>query len=258
VISLAEVKWIKITVSMFDDEKIRLIESMPDKDAILIIWIKLLTLAGKTNASGYLYLSQNIPYTDEMLSTIFNRPLNTIRMALDTFKRFGMIEIDDCQAIHITNWEKHQNVEGMDRIREQNRIRKQRQRESQKQLEPSHVISRDSHATDVEVDKEVDKEKDVVVTPEKFYNQNFGLITKYIADDINNFICDGFEEQLIIRLMKEALKNNANNWNYVSKALSNLMLINIKTVEQYEAHEAERTRKNKKVVGLSDYTDIKM
>lgn len=32
---------------MFDDEKIRIIESMPDADTILICWIKLLSLAGK-------------------------------------------------------------------------------------------------------------------------------------------------------------------------------------------------------------------
>ena len=46
---MADIKWIKITTDMFDDEKIKVIEAMPDRDAILIIWIKLLTLAGKVN-----------------------------------------------------------------------------------------------------------------------------------------------------------------------------------------------------------------
>lgn len=129
-----EVKWIKITTSMFDDEKIKIIESMPDRDAILIIWIKLLTLAGKCNTSGCLLLSQNIPYSDEMLSTVFSRPISTIRLALDTFYRFGMIEMNE-STIHIANWEKHQNIEGLERIREQNRIRKQKQREREKILQ---------------------------------------------------------------------------------------------------------------------------
>lgn len=126
--AMADIKWIKITTTMFDDEKIKLIESMPEADSILIIWIKLLTLAGRCNANGYIFLTENIPYTDEMLSTIFNRPLNTIRLALKCFKDFGMINYDEDNMLYVTNWEKHQNIEGMDRIREQTRQRVQRHR----------------------------------------------------------------------------------------------------------------------------------
>jgi len=135
---MPDIKWIKLLTTMFDDEKIRIIESMPDCDAILIIWIKLLAQAGKSNADGYLLLSQNIPYTDEMLSTIFNRPLNTIRLALEVFKKFGMIEYDHGK-IYITNWEKHQNIEGMDLIREQTRARVQRHRDKLKEIKNSNV-----------------------------------------------------------------------------------------------------------------------
>ncbi|MBU8583591.1 phage replisome organizer N-terminal domain-containing protein [Bacillus paralicheniformis] len=165
---MAEVKWIKLSTQMFEDEKIKLIEQMPEADTILIIWVKLLAQAGKTNASGYIYLSKNIPYTDEMLATIFNRPLPIVRMALQTFQRFGMIEIDEHNFINISNWEKHQNIEGMEKIREQNRIRKQRQRAKQKvlnaPLNASHVKSRDSHATEIdkELDKELDKENNIL------------------------------------------------------------------------------------------------
>ncbi|NLC26147.1 MAG: replication protein, partial [Fastidiosipila sp.] len=76
---MSAVKWIKITTNMFDDEKIDFIESLPEADAILIIWIKLLTLAGKCNAGGFIYLADNIPYTEEMLTHKFKRPLNTVR-----------------------------------------------------------------------------------------------------------------------------------------------------------------------------------
>jgi phage replisome organizer, putative, N-terminal region len=79
---MAEVKWIKITTNMFDDEKIKLIDAMPERDTIHYIWIRLLVQAGKTNANGYIFLNENVPYTEEMLSTIFNRPLNSVRLAL--------------------------------------------------------------------------------------------------------------------------------------------------------------------------------
>src|SRR5690625_6260081 len=96
---------------MFDDEKIKLIEKLPESDTILIIWIKLLSQAGRTNANGYIYLNENVPYTEEMLATIFDRSLNTVRLALKTLREFGMIHIDDDSFIRISNWEKHQNVE---------------------------------------------------------------------------------------------------------------------------------------------------
>ncbi|MGX5430536.1 phage replisome organizer N-terminal domain-containing protein [Bacillus cereus] len=158
---MADVKWIKLSTSMFEDEKIRLIESLPDADTLLIIWIKLLSQAGRTNANGYIFLSENIPFTEEMLSTLFNRPIATVRLALQTFKQFGMIDITDDQYICISNWEKHQNVDGLEKIREQNRLRKQKQREKLK-LETSrdsHGTITQSHATDIEEDKELDIDK---------------------------------------------------------------------------------------------------
>ncbi len=121
-----EVKWIKILTGMFDDEKIKLIEAMPEADMILVIWVKLLTLAGKKNMNGFIFLTENIPYTDEMLSAIFNRPLNTIRLALDTLKKFGMIQYNKEKILQVTNWNKHQNIEGLEKIKEQNRLRQRR------------------------------------------------------------------------------------------------------------------------------------
>ena len=156
-----EVKWIKVVVDIFDDEKMLLIESLPDSDSIIVCWFKLLCLAGKQNNNGVLMLNERIAYTDEMLATVFRRPIQTVRLALETFERFGMIEIVS-GTITIPNWSKHQNVEGMDRIREQNRLRKQNQREREKNLLPDgHVTSRDSHATEEEVDIEKEIERDI-------------------------------------------------------------------------------------------------
>jgi predicted phage replisome organizer len=130
---MAEVKWIKLLTEMFDDEKIKLIEAVPEADMILVIWIKLLTLAGKKNMNGYIFLTENIPYTDEMLATLFNRPINTVRLALETFKNFGMINYNGEGQIKITNWEKHQNIEGLERIKELARARQSKYIERKKQ-----------------------------------------------------------------------------------------------------------------------------
>ncbi len=119
---------------MFDDEKIKLIEAMPEADKILIIWVKLLTLAGRKNINGYVFFDKDTPYTDEMLSSLFNRPLDAIQLALNVLKKFGLVRCDNNGIMKITNWQKHQNVEGLERIREQNSLRQQRFREKQRKL----------------------------------------------------------------------------------------------------------------------------
>ena len=130
---MAEVKWIKICTDIFDDEKIALIESMPDADGIIVVWFKLLCMAGKQNNGGVFMLNDKIAYTDEMLATVFRRPLNTVRLALETFEQFGMIEVVN-NAYTIPNWEKHQNLDKMEQAKEQTRQRVAKHREKQKLL----------------------------------------------------------------------------------------------------------------------------
>ena len=114
---MAKISWIKLSVNIFDDEKIKLIRKMPEGNSIILIWIQLLCMAGKTNDNGAVYMGQNMYYTDEMLATICDEPLNTIRLALETFRRFEMIEHSEQGLITIENWERHQNTEGMERVK---------------------------------------------------------------------------------------------------------------------------------------------
>ena len=92
---MSEVKWIKLDVNMFDNRKIKMIETMPDGDTIVCIWLKILCLAGNTNDCGNVYFTPGIPYTDQMLAAQLNRPLSTVQMALSVFEQFGMIDVID-------------------------------------------------------------------------------------------------------------------------------------------------------------------
>lgn len=105
---------------MFNDEKIKLIQSMPEGDAILVIWIKLLCMAGKVNDYGSIYVAQDFYYTDEMLAVLFEKNLTLVRLALNTFEKFGMISRGKDGKIEIENWAKHQNIDGMERIKDGN------------------------------------------------------------------------------------------------------------------------------------------
>lgn len=128
---MAEVKWIKIVTDIFDNKKIKQIEKIPNGDTILVIWFKLIVLAGVTNDDGLVYITDEIPYNSETLSNEFNKPLNEIKIALDIFQKFKMIEIID-DFIRLKNWQQYQNVDGLEKIREQTRLRVQKHRENQR------------------------------------------------------------------------------------------------------------------------------
>jgi predicted phage replisome organizer/uncharacterized phage protein (TIGR02220 family) len=179
---MSQVKWIKITTSLFDDEKIKIIEGMPERDNIIVIWLKLLIQAGKTNDGGNVYLSEAIPLAPDMLSILFNRPQETVEKALNLFKRFGMIEIDEHEFINVTNWGKHQNVDALEKRREADRERVRRHRERQTSKRYSNV-TRNANVTDKEVDidnKEIDKEKDIKDSPAKPDNPPYDEIVEYL------------------------------------------------------------------------------
>ena len=137
-----DVKWIKITTDMFDNRKIKHLRRLPDGNNIVLIWVMLLTMAGRCNSSGMIFLTENIPYTPKMLADELDFEETTVTLALQALEKFNMI-VTNAGFFTIAGWEEYQNIEGMDKIREQNRLRKQKQRENQKLLPD---VSRDGHA----------------------------------------------------------------------------------------------------------------
>ena len=206
---MADVKWIKIVTDIFDDEKMLLIESMPEADSIIVIWFKLLCMAGKQNNSGVFMLNDRIAYTDEMLATVFRRPLNTVRLALRTFEQYGMIEIVD-NVVTIPNWEKHQSLDKIEQAKAKNRQRVAAHRERQKMLAAGNACNDYSNVTvtpsnDADIDKEKDKEiekesrKELSASIIARLNEKAGTAyrssSKATQSHINARLADGFTEQ---------------------------------------------------------------
>ena len=206
---MAEVKWIKIATNIFDNKKIRMIESMPEGDSIIVIWFKILMLAGTVNDLGNVYFTKDIPYTDQMLSTLFGRPLSIVQLALSTFVRFEMIEIIN-DVIHVSNWEKYQNIEGLERVREQTRLRVSKYREA-KRLEcnvTSNVTVTDSNGTDI--DKEVDKEKEKRVR--QFTPPSLDEVKAYCLERGNKIDAKAFFDYYEAGGWKDSKGNPVKNW----------------------------------------------
>ena len=132
-----------------------------------LMWLQLLCLAGQINDHGQVYITEDIPYTEDTLATEFDLPIQTVRLGLNVFQQFGMIEVTD-SFLHLASWERYQSVEKLDKYREYQRNYHREYRAKQKalqvQAEPvegsKHLRKIDVNAIDKEGDKEKEKDKE--------------------------------------------------------------------------------------------------
>ena len=174
---MAEVKWVKITTDMFDNRKIKHLRKLPEGNNIVLIWVMLLTMAGRCNAGGMIFLTENIPYTSKMLADELGFEENVVKLALGMLEQFNMIQTND-GYFTIAGWNEYQNIEGMDKIREQNRLRQKKWYDKKKALPAAednpnvrnNVTVTQPNATDKEedIDKEKEKKKKREDTPTLF------------------------------------------------------------------------------------------
>lgn len=183
---MAEVKWIKLYVNLFDKKKIKRIRRLPSGNDILLIWIMLLAQAGICNAGGCIFITQNVPYTNEDLADELGFNVDTIKLAIQTFVSLEMITVNEKGYIILLNWEEYQQEDKLQSIREYNRLVKQRQRQRQKEKETKllttschgqcHGQTHDCQDTDIDIDKELDIDNSCITTTtscegEKLYGE---------------------------------------------------------------------------------------
>lgn len=163
---MAAVKWVKITTDMFDNRKIKHLRKLPDGNNIVLIWVMLLTMAGRCNAGGMIFLTENIPYTPKMLADELGFEENTVKLAINALEQLNMVCTDN-GFFSIAGWNEYQNIEGMEKIREQTRQRVTAHRQKQKALAAAaqsnvtcNVTVTQSNATEEDIDIDIDKEKE--------------------------------------------------------------------------------------------------
>lgn len=150
---MTKVSWIRLEIDMFDNKKIRHIRKLPEGNNIVLIWMMLLTMAGRCNSNGIIFLTENIPYTNKMLADELDFDESVIELALTILEKFGMITRDGT-LLSIPGWEEHQNIDGLERIREQTRKRVAEHRKHQKELSEEERMP--------EIPEQISCEKDLV------------------------------------------------------------------------------------------------
>lgn len=276
-----DVKWIKITTDIFDDEKILLIESMPNAYPIIVCWFKLLCLAGKQNNGGVFMMNDKIAYTDKMLATIFRMKESTVKLAIKTFQQFGMIEISN-GIIAIPNWNKHQSLDALEKKRAYQKDLMRRKREAQLQAcEANCEANNDTNceanseanvsSLEEELDKEGELDKEFTPTVvnsgacardggsekpdfdtlEAYASANLQYLTAGNMAELVSFMAD-LPEDVIRFAIDTANANGVRKWAYVRSILQRWVEVGVKTLGDAKA-EAETKRGKKAEHTRFDY-----
>ncbi|MCX5827491.1 MAG: phage replisome organizer N-terminal domain-containing protein [Deltaproteobacteria bacterium] len=144
-------QWIKLMCNILDHRKIKIIRLGPDGNTLVLLWLMMLTEAGKCNRGGYLMVSDNLPYTADTLSVVTGIPPEVVQTGLTTFLQFKMIDMLDGKSIYIKNWSKYQSQDQLMARREKDRARQQRHRQNERDKictpPTSNRMSRDSDVT---------------------------------------------------------------------------------------------------------------
>ena len=207
---MAEVKWVKITTDMFDNRKIKHLRRLPEGNNIVLIWVMLLTMAGRCNAGGMIFLTENIPYTPKMLADELDFEEGTVTLALKALEQLDMIVTDD-GFFSIVGWDEYQNADRLSELREYNRIAKQKSRAKKKLLESVNDKSMTSQCCQgTEEEKERDKEKEFhsfVHSANSVENSDDeDYVENYVETKISEAGFVGRDAELYREELKEGLK----------------------------------------------------
>lgn len=107
--------WTSIMIDLLSNKKVHLLETLPNGDFLILLWIRLLCLAAVTNQGGLLLLLENTPYTPEMLAHYFRYPLQQLQEALSIYCRYQLIEIEN-NTIRLLNWSEYQDMTDLRRF----------------------------------------------------------------------------------------------------------------------------------------------
>lgn len=236
---MAEVKWIKLTTDMFDNRKIKHLRRLPDGNSIVLIWVMLLTMAGRCNASGMIFLTENIPYTPKMLADELDFEENTVILALKALEDLDMV-VTNGGHYTIAGWEEYQNTDRLQEIREYNRLAQQKSRAKRKALadvNDKSMTSQRCHETDKEEDKEIDIEEENIIRTKT---------TKFIPPTVDEVADYCFERQ-----------NNVNPEQFVDFYSAKGWMLGKNKMKDWKAAVRTWERKDKEntIVQKSSYTD---
>lgn len=188
---MRERRYVRFRVDMFEDTKFKIVDGMPERDVIIYIWTRIVALAGKVNLEGNLYMSKNIPYTIETLAIEFNRDVNVIKLALDTFIKLEMLEVNKDNIYKVENFAKHQNIKVKSKDIEEETKKEETQLKNEEtkvnaDIDKQKLENKEKETTDNDLSDKKDEKEENIENNINDRNEDLELINTDINQEKNN------------------------------------------------------------------------
>lgn len=253
---MADVKWIKLSTDMFDNPKIKYIRTLPEGNNMLLIWIMIISKAGKCNSNGYIFLTENIPYTPKMLADELKFDEMIVKLALETFSRLNMVQLEE-HTILISGWNKHQNIAGLEKIREDTRKRVEKYRAKQKkpqlgcnvtcnvtETQGNDIEEEKEKEEEIERERETEEEKEAIIKIVNCFNSTCGTTYKNTTQTTRKHILARLREGFSVDDFNTVIRKKHLEWaknNEMSKYLRPNTLFGTKFESYLNQIEVKRT-----------------
>jgi predicted phage replisome organizer len=145
--------WLKLDKNFFKRHDIRIVESMPNGKAYILLYLKL--LLESIDHEGLLRFNESIPYNEDMIATITDTNVDIVKSGLQIFRQLDLLEVSDDHTIFMKQTSLMLGGET------EFAIKKREYRERQKLLSDNSKTNKDNVRQEIELEKDIDIEKDI-------------------------------------------------------------------------------------------------
>ena len=214
--------WLKLKRDFFKRHDIQIIEAMPNGKDYILFYLKL--LCESVDHEGNLRFSDQIPYNEDMLSTITNTNVDIVRSAIKIFTELKMMEVLDDGTYFMNEVQKMIGCE----TEWAQKKRDWRERKRLELLEDFSETKKDNVRQEIEIeiekeiDKELEKEKEIYKEIDKdreidTIEQDSDPIDFKLIVDMFNHICKSylpFDYKYLSSKQRTSIKNVLNEYTY--------------------------------------------
>lgn len=91
--------FLKLPKEFFNSYWVKILEGMPNGQAYLLMYMKL--MCESISHGGYLRFSKDVPYTAEMIASVTNTNVDTVRSGLQALRSLGLVETTEDETLRL-------------------------------------------------------------------------------------------------------------------------------------------------------------
>ena len=182
--------WLKLKRDFFKRHDIQIVENMPNGKDYILFYLKM--LVESVDHEGKLRFSDTIPYNEDMIATITNTNVDTVRMAMKIFTELGMIEVIDDGTIFMSEVQKMiGSASNTDGAKRQARFRERKKAEAiaisdasvtKSNADVTELVTNDNESKSKSKSIELDSKENISREKSRFVPPSLQEVTDYINE----------------------------------------------------------------------------